>query len=110
VHRRDCPNVPDLATDRERLMDVEWSGEPGTPFMVAIAIEALDRKHLLRDITAVLGDLHINILSANVTTRSDRVAMLTFNFELADPTHLEYAMRSIRDVPGVYDAYRLVQA
>ena len=110
VHRRDCPNVPDLATDRDRLMDVEWSGEPGTPFMVAIAIEALDRKHLLRDITAVLGDLHINILSANVTTRSDRVAMLTFNFELADPTHLEYAMRSIRDVPGVYDAYRLVQA
>jgi GTP diphosphokinase / guanosine-3',5'-bis(diphosphate) 3'-diphosphatase len=109
VHRNDCPNVADLR-DREddRFVPVDWSGEHTASFLVQVQIEALDRKHLLRDITAVLGDLHINITSATVATRKDRVAVLRFQFELGDPTHLEYALRSVRRVEGVYDAYRVV--
>ncbi|MEX2487315.1 MAG: TGS domain-containing protein, partial [Nitriliruptoraceae bacterium] len=108
VHRADCPNVLDLQKDRDRFVPVDWSGESTASFLVTVQIEALDRKHLLRDITAVLGDLHINITSAQVVTRKDRVAVLTFSFELGDPTHLEYALRSVRGVDGVYDAFRLV--
>jgi GTP diphosphokinase / guanosine-3',5'-bis(diphosphate) 3'-diphosphatase len=108
VHRADCSNVVDLERDPDRFVPVDWSGETTASFLVSIGIEALDRKHLLRDITAVLGDLHINITSAQVGTRRDRVAQLKFSFELGDPTHLEEALRSIRRVEGVYDAYRLV--
>ena len=108
VHRSDCSNVADLERDPERFVPVDWSGEVTTNFLVSVQIEALDRKHLLRDITAVLGDLHINITSAQVATRKDRVAVLRFSFELGDPTHLEYALRSVRRVEGVYDAYRVV--
>jgi guanosine-3',5'-bis(diphosphate) 3'-pyrophosphohydrolase len=108
VHRSDCSNVADLRTEPERFLDVEWTGGPGATFLVSIQVEALDRKHLLRDVTAVLGDLHVNIMSAQVTTRRDRVAVLRFSFELADPTHLEYVMRSVRKIDGVYDAYRVV--
>jgi guanosine-3',5'-bis(diphosphate) 3'-pyrophosphohydrolase len=108
VHRADCPNVGDLEKEADRFVPVDWSGETTSSFLVQIQIEALDRKHLLRDITAVLGDLHINITSAQVGTRKDRVAQLRFSFELGDPSHLEYALRSIRGVEGVYDAYRVV--
>jgi GTP diphosphokinase / guanosine-3',5'-bis(diphosphate) 3'-diphosphatase len=108
VHRESCPNVRDLERDPGRFVAVDWSGETTSSFLVAIGIEALDRKHLLRDITAVLGDLQINITSAQVATRKDRVAHLKFAFELGDPTHLEEALRSIGRVEGVYDAYRLV--
>ena len=108
VHRGDCPNVADLEQTPERFIDVEWSGAPGTSFLVTVQVEALDRKHLLRDITAVLGDLHINILSAQVTTRRDRVSVLRFSFELADPAHLDHALRSMQRVEGVYDVYRVV--
>ncbi len=108
VHHQRCSNVADLETQPERLIAVDWTGAPGTTFMVTVQIEALDRKHLLRDITAVLGDLHINILSASVTTRRDRVGVLRFSFELADPAHLEHALRQVRTVGGVYDAYRVV--
>ncbi len=110
VHRSDCPNVRDLQREEERFVPVEWAGAstPGSTFLVAVEIEAFDRKHLLRDITAVLGDLHINITSAQVTTRRDRQAVLRFTFELADPVHLQYALRSVRNVDGVYDAYRVV--
>jgi GTP diphosphokinase / guanosine-3',5'-bis(diphosphate) 3'-diphosphatase len=110
VHREDCPNITDLRQQEERFIPVEWAKQtaPGSTFLVAIEIEAFDRKHLLRDITAVLGDLHINITSAQVTTRRDRQAVLRFTFELADPVHLQYALRSVRNVDGVYDAYRVV--
>ena len=108
VHRGDCPNVADLEQTPERFIEVAWSGAPGSSFLVSVQVEALDRKHLLRDITAVLGDLHINILSAQVTTRRDRVSVLRFSFELADPAHLDHALRSMQRVEGVYDVYRVV--
>jgi GTP diphosphokinase / guanosine-3',5'-bis(diphosphate) 3'-diphosphatase len=108
VHRADCSNVSDLDREPERFVPVDWSGDVTASFLVSVQIEALDRKHLLRDITAVLGDLHINITSAQVATRKDRVAVLRFSFELGDPTHLDYALRSVRRVEGVYDAYRVV--
>ncbi len=109
VHRRDCPNVDDLTTTQtDRLVSVAWNAHAAATFLVSIQVEAIDRKHLLRDITAVLGDLHINILSAQVTTRRDRVAVLRFSFELADSAHLRYVIRSVKRVEGVYDAYRLV--
>jgi GTP pyrophosphokinase len=109
IHRSDCPNIDDLMLQPERFVPVEWSSAGGAGvFLVAIEIEAFDRKHLLRDITAVLGDIHINITAASVTTRRDRQAVLRFTFELADPVHLQYALKAVRNVDGVYDAYRVV--
>ncbi|MBW3663949.1 MAG: bifunctional (p)ppGpp synthetase/guanosine-3',5'-bis(diphosphate) 3'-pyrophosphohydrolase [Actinobacteria bacterium] len=108
VHRKDCPNVGDLTKEEQRLIPVSWNDQVSATFLVTVQVEAIDRKHLLRDITAVLGDLHINIMSAQVATRRDRVAVLRFTFELGDPAHLEYVLRSVRKVEAVYDAYRVV--
>jgi len=108
VHRADCTNVPSLGPEAERFVPVEWAADRTATFRVTVQAEALDRKHLLRDVTAVLGDLHLSIVSAQVTTRPDRVAVLRFSFELADPAHLEDALRTMAGVDGVYDAYRVV--
>ena len=53
------------------------------------------------------GD-HVNILSSTTHTGSDRVSKMRFEFELADPGHLEAVVRTIKGIDGVYDAYRLV--
>jgi len=109
VHRTDCPNVADLEQEPERFVPVDWAAaDGGATFRVAVEVEAFDRKHLLRDITTVLGDLHISIVSAQVAIRPDRVAVLRFAFELADPAHLSHAIRTIGGVDGVYDVYRVV--
>ncbi len=110
VHRTDCTNAADLRKDPERLLDVGWTsaGPESSVFTAVIEIEAFDRKHLLRDVTTTLGDLHISITGAQVTTREDHVAILRFTFELADPAHLGYAIDSVRTVDGVYDAHRVV--
>jgi GTP pyrophosphokinase len=62
---------------------------------------------LLSDVTRMLSDEKVNILSATVTTTRDRVAVSRFTFEMADPKHLGHLLRTVRKVEGVYDAYRV---
>jgi GTP diphosphokinase / guanosine-3',5'-bis(diphosphate) 3'-diphosphatase len=107
VHRRDCTNAGNLETQPERLLDVEWAPTSQSTFLVNIQVEALDRARLLSDITMVLSDAHVNILSATLSTTRDRVAKSRFSFEMADASHLDSVLRAVRSVPGVFDAYRV---
>jgi len=108
VHRADCPNADDLRRDSARLLEVEWDTSGPSVFAVTIQVEALDRTKLLRDITEVLSDHHVNIVSATVATGRDRVATLRFTFELAEISHLAHVLSTVKKVDGVYDAFRVV--
>src|SRR5450756_914549 len=107
VHRVDCRNVEELRQQPERIVEVEWDVGPNTLFLVQIQVEALDRSRLLSDVTRVLSDHHVNILSATVSTPRDRVAMSRFIFEMADPAHLSSVLAAVRKVDGVFDVYRI---
>jgi GTP diphosphokinase / guanosine-3',5'-bis(diphosphate) 3'-diphosphatase len=108
VHRVDCVNLEHLTqTQRERMVTVHWAPSDASVFLVAIQVEALDRTRLLSDVTRVLSDQHVNILSASVTTTRDRVAISRFSFEMGDPKHLGDVLRAVRGVDGVYDVYRM---
>jgi GTP diphosphokinase / guanosine-3',5'-bis(diphosphate) 3'-diphosphatase len=108
VHRADCVNIQHLSdTQQERLVGVHWAATDGSVFLVAIQVEALDRTRLLSDVTRVLSDQHVNILSATVTTSRDRVAFSRFTFEMGDPKHLGHVLRAVRQIDGVYDVYRV---
>ncbi|WP_031072578.1 RelA/SpoT family protein [Streptomyces sp. NRRL WC-3742] len=110
VHRADCVNVEALSQQPERMIDVEWAATQSSVFLVAIQVEALDRSRLLSDVTRVLSDQHVNILSAAVQTSRDRVAMSRFTFEMGDPKHLGHVLKAVRGVEGVYDVYRVTSA
>lgn len=110
VHRTDCTNADDLMGSPERLLDVEWAPSASSVFLVAIQVEALDRHRLLSDVTKVLADERVNILSASVTTSRDRVAVSRFSFEMGDPKHLGHVLKAVRSVEGVYDVYRVTSA
>jgi GTP diphosphokinase / guanosine-3',5'-bis(diphosphate) 3'-diphosphatase len=110
VHRADCVNVDSLSQQPERILDVEWAPTQSSVFLVAIQVEALDRSRLLSDVTRVLSDQHVNILSAAVQTSRDRVATSRFTFEMGDPKHLGHVLKAVRGVEGVYDVYRVTSA
>ncbi len=107
VHRSDCANVAAMATQAERFVPVAWSPGASSVFLVNIQVEALDRARLLSDVTRALSDQHVNILSAAVSTTRERIAMSRFTFEMGDPKHLGAVLRAVRNVEGVYDAYRV---
>lgn len=87
---------------------VEWTSTKGL-FMVKIQVEALDRR-LLSDVTRVLSDHGVNIISGTIATGSDRVATSQFSFEMADPQHLNTLLAAVRKIDGVFDVYRLTGA
>jgi GTP pyrophosphokinase len=107
VHREDCPNVKGFDGERERMIEVEWAGSSSTVFRVHIQVEALDRGGLLSDITRVLSEHHVNILTATVQTDSQRLATSRFVFEMSDTTHLDRVLSAVRRIEAVYDVYRV---
>ena len=85
VHRVDCQNMLELEKRQpERVVDVQWTSTKGV-FMVKIQVEALDRPHLLSDVTRVLSD-H------------------------GDPQHLNTLLAAVRKIEGVFDVYRITGA
>src|SRR5690349_2604492 len=107
VHRVDCTNADQLTANPERLIDVEWAPSSASVFLVQLQVEALDRNRLLSDVTRVLSDQHVNILSASVQTSRDRVAISRFTFEMGDPAHLDHVIKAVRRIDGVFDVYRV---
>jgi GTP pyrophosphokinase len=96
VHRADCTNVKSLREDPERLIDIQ--------------VEALDRGGLLSDITRVLSEHHVNILSASVQTTRKQLAISRYVFEMGDTVHLDRVLNAVRRIEGVYDVYRVTSS
>jgi guanosine-3',5'-bis(diphosphate) 3'-pyrophosphohydrolase len=107
VHRDNCVNVKALLKEPERIIDVDWAPSSKSLFLVQIQVEALDRAGLLSDVTRVLSENHVNILSATVSTSHERLALSRFVFEMGDTTHLDRVLNAVRRIDGVYDAYRV---
>ncbi|HVM07049.1 MAG TPA: bifunctional (p)ppGpp synthetase/guanosine-3',5'-bis(diphosphate) 3'-pyrophosphohydrolase [Acidimicrobiales bacterium] len=109
VHRSDCANAAALMAGQEaRLIDVEWDRESRGSFIVSVEVKALDRTKLLADVTKVLAEHHVNILSSSTHVGADSVSRMRFEFELADPGHLDSIVASLKRVDSVYDAYRML--
>ncbi|MGE5523211.1 MAG: RelA/SpoT family protein [Rhodospirillaceae bacterium] len=103
VHRADCVNVKRL--DPERCVTAEWGEARGATFPMEIAVEAVDRTGLLRDISEVLSRERINV-TATSTATVDHVARMRFTVEVADVPQLQRVLALIRDVRGVVSASR----
>jgi GTP pyrophosphokinase len=110
VHRADCTNVKSLMEDPERMIEVEWAPTTKSVFLVQIQVEALDRSGLLSDVTRVLSEHHVNILSATVSTSNDRLALSRFVFEMGDIVHLDRVLNAVRRIDAVYDVYRVTSS
>ncbi len=108
VHAGTCANARALkARSTERFVEVEWTVRGGKLFTVELVVEALDRTHLLSDITKTISDTGVNILSARVDTIEDRIALSRFAFKAGSVEHVGEVMRKIRSIPDVYDVYRV---
>lgn len=110
VHRSDCVNVKALSAEEQRFVEVEWAPTTKSVFRVQIQVEALDRAALLSDVTRVLSEHHVNILSASVSTTSERLAISKFVFEMGDSVHLDRVLNAVRRIDAVYDVYRVTSS
>ncbi|MCU1680156.1 MAG: (p)ppGpp synthetase, RelA/SpoT family [Amycolatopsis sp.] len=107
VHRDDCSNAVALAERLgERIIDVEWDGSVGGQYRAVLEIMAFDRSRLLLDVSKVVAEYHLNIISSSTTTSGARIVRMVFDVELADPEHLSSLLAALKGVDGVFDAFR----
>ena len=109
IHRHDCSSLRQLSTrNPERLIDVRWgerqAGEASV-YPVDVAVEALDRQGLLRDISEVFAKEKMNVIG--VQTQSVKgMAWMTFTVELSNAALLERVLHAVKSVKGVRNARR----
>lgn len=103
VHRANCPNVMGI-DDPERLIEVEWEDEHATSYLVEIAVEAVDRTSLLRDLMETLGETRIHVTAVNARTNKNGIASIDMVLEIKDLEQLKFIMQKlgrVRDVISV---------
>jgi len=106
VHRAGCSNAAALARRHpERLIEVAWGGVPDSVYPVEVAILALDRPALLRDISEVFAREKLNVIGVNTLSRRGE-AQMNFTVEVADAAALRRALAQLAEVAGVYSARR----
>jgi len=107
VHSKDCPNVQDLSREAERMMDVSWEGMERALRFAEIQVNAMDRPKLVRDITTVLGDQHVNIISATFSIDAHHIASSRYVFEVGSADHLRSIIRELRRIESIYDVVEI---
>ena len=111
VHRADCANAAELATSSNaRQVEVEWDLSWGGEFAAALEVRGLDRNRLLLDVVNIVSGRHdLSIASCDTFVGDDQVAVMQFEVEVGDPILLDQLLAALRDVDGVFDAYRTVE-
>ena len=110
IHRQDCSNFRELnLRNPERVIDVRWgerkAGSDAAVYPVDVAVEAIDRQGLLRDISEVFSKEKMNVIG--VQTQSIKgMAWMTFTVEIADSAMLARVLGSVKSVKGVRNARR----
>jgi GTP diphosphokinase / guanosine-3',5'-bis(diphosphate) 3'-diphosphatase len=107
IHTTDCPNVSDLALDRERVVEVSWGDFQPTAHEVKISVRTADKPGLLANVSSSISAAEANITHAEVTTDKDKQATLNFTIDIKDVEHLNRIIKSIEGVDGVMDVRRV---
>ncbi|WP_138515345.1 RelA/SpoT family protein [Rhodoferax bucti] len=109
VHRSDCSNLRNMVQrSGDRLIEVEWGapgGKDGNVYPVDVAVEAMDRQGLLRDISEVFAKEKMNVIG--VQTQSVKgTAWMTFTVEVAESGRLARVLKIVNELSGVRSARR----
>jgi GTP diphosphokinase / guanosine-3',5'-bis(diphosphate) 3'-diphosphatase len=106
IHRDDCPNTAALRKDPERFVSVHWEGDHATAFKVELQVDAWDRHRLLEDLSRTFAEAGINIVEARCIV-SRPMVQNRFVVEVADTQALKATIGRLRNIDGVFDAYRV---
>ncbi|HDY7711608.1 TPA: GTP diphosphokinase [Vibrio vulnificus] len=102
VHRADCEQFEELRHHApERIIDTVWGRDVVGSYMLTVRVEAMERSGLLKDITTMLANEKIKIIS--MKSRLDyRTHLNVMDFEL-EVTNIEVLTRIMKRVEQIKD-------
>ncbi|WP_067518245.1 GTP diphosphokinase [Endozoicomonas ascidiicola] len=108
IHRDDCNTALSLQErEPERLIEVNWGSKPEYGYPVDVMITAFDRPGLLRDITIVLANDKVNVLSMQTrTSKEEHLASMLLSIEVQGLESLGRVLAKIEQLHNVIEAVR----
>ncbi|MBK7301268.1 MAG: GTP diphosphokinase [Moraxellaceae bacterium] len=109
VHARHCVELLRLEADEpERVIDVQWQHVVSSVQSVNVLIKAWDRTGLLRDVSAVLANEHVNVTGVNThSNKQDGTALMQITVEVSGVEQLGRILAKIKQQPNVVTARRV---
>jgi GTP pyrophosphokinase len=108
LHRAGCRNLARLAErSPQRLLQVGWGTAAGRRYPVEIVVHAMDRRGLLRDVTTVVAEEHIDI--ERLASRGDPgqgSADLSLRVAVGGLSDLSRLLARLSAMPGIISARR----
>jgi guanosine-3',5'-bis(diphosphate) 3'-pyrophosphohydrolase len=104
IHRQDCPNILRME-DHERLVRVSW-GEPKQTYPVPVRIKAYERMGLVKDVSTLIADEGINMLSLSSGTNKN-LAWVDLVMEVRDLAQLSRVLDRLENLPNVTEVMRV---
>jgi GTP pyrophosphokinase len=107
VHRADCKNLKNLAeSEPERIIEVSWERGRTESYQVDLRIEAVNKSALLNDITHIIKEEKLNLLSVMARTSDQNRAVINLSLELSSTEHMYDIMKKIESISGVLNVSR----
>src|SRR6056297_191373 len=107
VHREDCKNLKNLAeSEPERIIEVSWERGRTESYQVDLRIDAVNKSALLNDITHIIKEEKINLLSVMARTSDQNRAVINLSLELSSTEHMYDIMKKIESISGVLNVSR----
>ncbi|MCR5790898.1 MAG: bifunctional (p)ppGpp synthetase/guanosine-3',5'-bis(diphosphate) 3'-pyrophosphohydrolase [Lachnospiraceae bacterium] len=111
IHRTDCVNIVNLPEeDRVRLIEAEWQTDmvDKGKYLAEINIYCENKQGILSDITKVLSEKNISILSLNARTSKQGTATVSVSFEVAGKEELNRLIDKLETISEIIDIERAV--
>ena len=107
IHKRDCYEAIMLAShEGDSLVAVDFEKDMDILYPVCISVKAVDRNHLLRDLTACITEkLDLPMTKLNITT-VDEIVDCVIDFSVHSAKELQKIISSIYTIDGVDEVHK----
>ncbi|MFI3188006.1 GTP diphosphokinase [Crenothrix sp. D3] len=106
VHRNDCKNITHLSAEKQaQLIVATWSVEK-TTHTVPIVIQAYNAQNLLTNVSHLLAQAKIHIVSASLHSNPDLSGELAMSIQIENTSQLSLILNKINQLPNIIEARR----
>lgn len=108
VHQQYCRNIQDMQIHRpERLIPISWEQNDKKNYQVNLLIQSEDRMGLLHDVSGLLAQLDLSILSIHsYASRQNNTVSIELTLDVKNAQALEEVLKKIRQIAGVFAVVR----
>jgi GTP pyrophosphokinase len=109
IHRKSCNNLANLQQSKQgRLLEVSWDAKQLGSYLVDLQIKARGKEDLLKEITAILPTLKIDLVTLNSTiSKKTQMIFITMTVQIRDLTTFQQLLSALKHIPNIIDIRRI---